>query len=214
MILLPTRGRPEQLRRFIAAYEATECVLPITLLMDKDDADCYRGVPMPEHWIVELDERMPIVKRMNKYFDEHPDLDFYGIMSDDCVPVDKNWDTKLVQAAGDWNVAHGYNTEEKENTVGWPLLGGELVRSFGFIAPPVLNHFCADDFWYQIAIDLKIQVTLDLEFEHHHFTNGKAFMDKTYKERPNAALDIRNYQSYLRDNYLEEFEMVWEKMYA
>ena len=50
MIVLPTRGRPLSLKRFVAHYLRTEAVLPVQVVMDADDADKYESIGLPNHW--------------------------------------------------------------------------------------------------------------------------------------------------------------------
>lgn len=207
IVLLPTKGRPLSLKRFITRYHLTACVTPVLLIFD--ESDIKSGIYDNIGWhpacfkVMVVPEGTRIVKAFNEAFLQNPDKDFYGIMADDVVAETDEWDKKLANACANDKLSYGdegIDRTETHNTKHFPthpFIGGDLVRKWGFIAPPVLNHFYADNWWYDAAEQAPMP---DVKMTHYHFKNGKAEKDDTYKNRPNSEIDKENYLAFCMQN--------------
>lgn len=72
-----------------------------------------------------------------------------------------------------------------ETTGGCPhfVLGGDLVRSIGWLSLPGLDRIYIDTCWEKIAKRRGVYREVhNVKLEHHHFSNGKALMDSTYRK--------------------------------
>ncbi len=181
MWICPSRGRPGNIARLIAAYNETGATTPVWLRLDDDD-------PNPEYihenWTVEIGQRLPLSDTYAEAFRRYPDSPFYGFIADDVVPKTRCWDTELISLAGPYGMAvpaggHG----------GTPhfVLGGELVRYIGHMALPGLDRLYIDTVWHDIANKLGVlRYAPEVILEHRHFSNGKALFDSTYRKKKKA----------------------------
>lgn len=177
MWILPSRGRPHNIIRLLKAYDETGATTPVWLRLDDDD-------PQPEYvhknWIVEIGLRLSLSEIYNEAFQKFPNEPFYGFIADDVVPKTREWDKILIKAAGPDGMA-----VPVETTGGCPhfVLGGNLVRSVGWLALPGLDRLYIDTVWHDMAKESNVLKYLpEVVLEHRHFSNGKALFDKTYRK--------------------------------
>lgn len=204
MILLPSRGRPNNLLRFAAAYNQTGATLPVTVLLDDDDVANYDDAwpLLPYSWQIDISPRTYLVPRLNKFFYERPNEPFYAVLADDVVPETRNWDLILMKACMPDMMSYGKEGIDRMESHGvesmpHPFIGGDLVRKWGFIAPPVLNHFYADNWW----IDASIHAYMPgVKMTHYHYKNKKAPIDRTYQDRPDPNKDRLAYLEFRKEN--------------
>ena len=119
----------------------------------------------------------------NRAYERHPSAKWFGFISDDVVPKTRHWDTQLIEFAGNNKMA--YPAGGHEDYVGAPhfILGGDLVRSVGWLSLPGLNRLYIDTVWWDIAKARKsLKFVPNVVLEHRHFSNGGAFYDETYKK--------------------------------
>lgn len=150
MILIPTRGRPENIKRFGEAYRATKAILPVTLLLDADDPaltdyttfagelgwECYIG-----------EESAGIVVLINEYFQKNSTLAWYGVLSDDVVPRTDNWDIMLRDRCLEGVIAWPDDKHAGALLATHAFLRGDLVRYLNFISYPKFYHGYVDLLW-------------------------------------------------------------------
>lgn len=195
MWILPSRGRPQNVIRLIEAFNRTGATTPVWLRLDDDD-------PQPElhggNWIVNIGPRLLLSEIYAEAYRKYPDLPWYGVIADDVVPITPGWDRKLIEAAGNDGMAI---PSGGETTGGYPhfVLGGDLVRSIGWLALPGLDRLYIDTVWHDIAEQHGVLRFLpDAILEHRHFSNRKALPDSTYRKN-NKARDKVIYETWKRD---------------
>lgn len=183
MFILPSRGRPSNIVRLMEAFDKTGATTPVWLRLDDDD-------PQPEYkrkgWIVEIGPRLPLSEIYAEAYRKYPDLPWYGFIADDVVPLTKDWDRKLIETAGRDGMAV---PSGGESNGGCPhfVLGGELVRSIGWLALPGLDRLYIDTAWKHIAERLGVlRYCPEVVLEHRHFSNKKALFDCTYRKKRKA----------------------------
>jgi len=183
MFLLPSRGRPDKLKRFIDAWHATGATAIVVLLLDDDDVPKYAAIEMPKSWITITAPRIPIAHRLQWAFDYTPGERYYGFLADDLLPRTEGWDQKLIEAAGDDGVAFGKDSIYNGSFASHPVVAGELVRRVGWLSLVGLQHLYVDAVWTEIGRQLgTLRYLPDVVVEHLHFSNQKAELDKTYND--------------------------------
>lgn len=200
MIILPTKGRPDNLVRFIGAYQKTYAILPVYVVLDASDSFRYDGITFPENWKrVTAPPGTPIGNIFNLVFEACPNEAYYGIMADDVIPETPHWDTLLRQACQPNKIAWGMDGIQNEAIPVHPFIGGELVRELGFLAAPGIRHWFVDNAWKSIAVALDAEMYLpDVKTSHHHYVNGKARLDRTYEEQPDHRADELAYLNFMK----------------
>ena len=183
MFIVPSRSRPSLAVRLLAV-----CRGPGLLIVDDDDPCLaeYRALAMPKGWALVIVQRRGLAALYNNAFQARPEADWYGFLSDDVVPLTPGWERALIETAGldGMAVPAGGGT-----TGGCPhfVLGGNLVRSMGWLALPGLDRLYIDTAWAEIAKARGVyRDRQDILLEHRHFSNGKALFDATYRKRNKA----------------------------
>lgn len=205
MIILPTKGRPESLRRFCHQYYLTKAELPIHVIFDAKDAWRYNDVKTPEHWRrISAPAGMPIGEIFNVIFKKYPNEPFYGMVADDVLPETMHWDTTLRDACTPDKIAWGYDSIQNENLPVHPFIGGDLLRKIGWWAAPGLKHWFVDNAWKSLTLALGNGVYLpDVKMTHLHPLNGRAANDRTYEEQPLHAADHFTYTKFMNEKFPE-----------
>lgn len=199
MWLLPSRGRPASMTRFFKAWKDTEASTKGIVCLDADDSHNYVGMEVPDNWTVEVHPRsVSLGTNTNEYFWRYRNEPFYGLLSDDAVPVTKHWDTKLIEAAGRDGIACCWDGINNGTGLGSsPCIGGDFVRRQGWIIYPGLARIYGDNILYETAQKLgKLKYLPDVVVEHWHFSTGKSPMDETYKKADTNGSDLAIYESW------------------
>lgn len=202
MWILPTRGRPKNLARFIDVCKKTKTSTSFLIVLDHDDPSQaeYLAQELPEKWeFFTNNETLPVGRIFNKIFKIFPNEPFYGAFSDDFVPGTDYWDVKLIEAAGKDCIAWGDDGIRGSKVISGCAIGGNFVREMGYIFLPTLKHFYCDDWLTEVG---KRRGTLrhlpEVKIPHYHFTNGLAEFDETYKRRDGSG-DKEAYDKWLKD---------------
>lgn len=161
------------------------------LRLDEDDP-VLGGYDIPDTWTVVTGKRLPL----SEYYNEIPlNLEWYGFISDDIVPKTLYWDTRLIEVAG----SDGMAVPSGGNGTPHFVLGGDLVRETGWLCLPGLDRIYIDTVWGNIAKKRNVlRYVPEVVLEHHHFSNGKALFDKTYKKF-NKANDRLIYETWRKE---------------
>lgn len=199
MWLLPSRGRPHNITRLIAAYDKTGATTPVWLRLDEDDPMLHGyDLSFPDSWDVCIGKRMPL----SGYYNEAPmDLDWYGFIADDVVPGTDYWDQILIEAAGTNGMAVPLGGHEDTDIAPHFVLGGDLVRETGWVCLPGLDRIYIDTVWNDIAKKRNVLRYLpEVMLEHRHFSNKKALFDKIYRKNNNLQDKI------IYENWRKEYD--------
>ena len=198
MWLLPTRGRPRNLARLIEAWAGA--ATPVWLRLDDNDPALvdYLLLRLPVGWEREIGHRLSLGALYNGFRSQRPALPWYGALADDVVPVTPGWDRALIEAAG----ADGMAVPSGgETTGGCPhfVLGGDLVRSVGWLALPGLERLYIDTVWERIAeARAVLRRCPDVRLEHRHFSNRLSLFDPTYR-KPSREADRAIYEAWKKE---------------
>lgn len=194
MWIIPSRGRPKLLARLAQVSEQ-----PAVIVLDQDDADNYAAVPLPDNWQTVILPRCDTGTRLNRILAMFPNEPFYGFGADDIDPP-QGWDTMLASKASSRDII--WPEDGIANRCTHPVIGGDLIRAMGFIAPACLRHFYIDTFWEDLAKCLPVSgLIMGLNVNHCHFSNGKAVMDDTYKGRPSSHIDQVAYYAFKQTQF-------------
>ncbi len=199
MIILPTKGRPDNLQRFVNAYMNTGAILPIHVIFDANDAARYDQVDTPKYWKrVAAPAGTTLGGIFERVFKKYPNEPFYGMVADDVVPESMEWDVKLKNACLPDKISWGWDGIQNERLPVHPFIGGDLVRKLGWWAAPGLQHWFVDNVWKAVADAHNCAAYLpDVKMTHHHFINGKAPNDRTYDQQPDHQKDADAFRIFM-----------------
>ena len=195
---MPSYGRPQALRRLLDAPGGWPDKVFVLVNGDDSEFEHYQQVldgliidaesrKVPRHTIPWQIVKVPdgsrfadAVRAAFECFDPQP---FYGIIDDDYWPVTPGWHAKMVEAAGPNAIAIANNRQNYPSLYTCRVMGGELARAIGTIAPGKMRHNFSDDAWASFADDFHLLRPLEdviVEHRHHLFDKGVA-KDETYK---------------------------------
>ena len=193
--IIPSRTRPHNLRRLVAACSETLMTTRALLRLDDDDPLLRDYLRMETDWEIVVDKRVPLSEVYNEVFPRH--LDWYGFLADDVLPETLNWDSTLIDAAGPDGMAYGDDGIHQAPT--HFVLGGDLVRDIGWLALPGLDRLYIDTVWKDIATDREVLRYLpDVKITHLHFSNRRAMRDAIYR-KPTKDNDRALYEAWRKE---------------
>lgn len=196
-ILLPTRGRPDNLARFIQAASTTGDNWHLYLRMDTDDlsAPAYDDVLYDRRGL--LNGRITVVHGDRIGFGaslnelaaraERDGVSHLGMFGDDVVPETPGWDTALVEGLKDrLGVAYGDDGLRDKHAPDLPthyITQTEVYRRLGYLSPPTIRHLFLDNVARDIGRYLRNFVYVPVKIKHlHPWVEGEQIHDQTYAE--------------------------------
>ena len=141
---------------------------------------------LPAGWFVVVGPRGPLSDIYNAAYERHRGATYFGFIADDVVPITSGWDSILIEAAGSDGMAVPAGGHDP---CGAPhfVLGGDLVRSVGWLSLPGLDRLYIDTAWQDIATARGVLRRVpEVVLEHRHFSNKKARIDATYLKHRKA----------------------------
>ncbi len=200
MIILPTRGRPSKLKRFIRAYEDMDSSLGVTLIFDNCEKKDYSKIELLEGWSkVKIDRLGGVATIYRQIMRDYGGKLFYGFLGDDMTPETHEWDMKLLKSCMDGFIV--WASDGIGDTGQNPFVLGVLAEELLPFLPPV-RHFYFDTFWRDLSDDLQIGgLQKDILLKHHHYTAGLSVKDDTYKQRGNSEEDRTIYETYQKEHW-------------
>jgi hypothetical protein len=195
-ILLPTRGRPDNLDRFITATVLTAVDWHLYLRLDYDDPEWPGYEKVLAEWphyqnqiTVVQGERIGFGASLNELAAraERDGVSHVGMFGDDVVPETEHWDTRLVEALGeDLGVAYGDDGLRDKHQPDLPthyITQTEVYRRLGYLSPPTIRHLFLDNVARDVGRYLGNFVFVPVTIKHlHPWAEGEHIDDATYKE--------------------------------
>lgn len=209
-VLVPSRGRPENVKRLIDAMDATidAMMTRLFVIVDEDDpkqADYQYLLQNSRHWAFCITN--------SYYYKIGPILNasarnsakvarYIAFMGDDHLPRTFHWDQHLVEALdGKPGVSYGNDLYQGESLPTAVCISSDVIRALGYMCPPGLQHLYLDDFWKELGQRLgNLKYLPDVIIEHLHPLAGKAEIDAGYRYSlaPETLLsDRERYAEYL-----------------
>lgn len=218
LVIVPTRGRPQNIARLEKALAETDTLnAHVLYAVDPDDPELENYLALDLNRIYLMHDRLRLGRTLNflarKYQDSY---DVIGFMGDDHVPRTTGWEDKIMETFGVMRAAHRHGGDSVLPPVvyGNDLLQGaalptavfmdaRIVRALSYMVPPEIVHLYADNFWKALGEALGTLVYLpDVIIEHVHPAAGKVAMDAGYQEANSAERDSMDHSAW--DRYRAE----------
>jgi predicted O-methyltransferase YrrM len=226
VVLIPTRGRPENLRKVIAAWDFTNAwdVADMVVIADADDPeiDAYRRVAADtEHpdtgealvKLIEMATWMPMVYKLNAVAAEIasgtgtfiPVPPFaLGFAGDDHLPQTIGWAQRYLTVLGELGTGMVYSDDGYQGaklSTEWAVTS-DVVRALSRMVPADVEHmYCDNSIMEMFAAAGALRFLPEVRVEHMHPVAGKAENDEQYR-RVNGteqfARDRRGYEQWQR----------------
>jgi hypothetical protein len=80
-------------------------------------------------------------------------------------------------------IAYGNDLLQGELLSTSAVVDSRIIRTLGYMTPPVLFHYYADNFWFELGKELgTLTYFPDVIIEHMHHANNKSKYDDLYHE--------------------------------
>jgi hypothetical protein len=190
-VLVPSRGRPENVARLISAMDATMDLMMTRLfvIVDEDDpkqADYQYLLQNSPHWAFCITNSYyykigPILNAVSR--NSAKNAKYIAFMGDDHCPRTYHWDQHLVEALdGKPGVSYGNDLFQGDNLPTAVCISSDVIRALGYMCPPGLEHLYLDNFWKELGQRLgNLKYLPDVIIEHLHPLAGKAEVDAGYQ---------------------------------
>jgi hypothetical protein len=186
LVIVPTRGRPQNAARLVKAFEETDSLnAELVFVADQDDPELPAYHVTTPRLLIHRDETgTGMVAALNGAASLYADIyDAIGFMGDDHLPRTAGWDAHVLGALNspEPRIVYGNDLFQGERLPTAVFLPSRVVRAMGFMAPPVLRHLYVDDFWLELGRRLGgLRYLPDVIIEHLHPAAGKVPMDAGY----------------------------------
>ena len=203
-VVVPTRGRPQNITRLLATWHETGATAQLVVALDDDD-------PQLDAYLEALDDDIRLREvhvvtgtrlRMNGTLNAvavqlldrvlEPPVgtparlpDVIGFMGDDHLPRTHGWDQLVEDALDDLGVGLVYGDDliQRQNLPTAVFMSAPIVRALGYMAPPVLKHLFLDNYWRDLGLASgRLRYLPSVVIEHLHPIAGKAEHDETYAQ--------------------------------
>lgn len=210
--VVPSRGRPESVKRLAKAFKDTEATADLWVVIDDNDWHRKEYERNSEEYdygylIVENDTggcarslNAGIEMLMDDETYDH--YDYFGFMGDDHIPRTLFWDyiLRLAIPFPKNGIAYGNDLFQGENLPTAFIATREIADHLGGLTPPKTKHLYFDNFIKKLALDIGgLYYKPDVIVEHLHPVARKSQMDENY-----ARVNSQSMYDHDREVY-EEF---------
>lgn len=207
-VIVPSRGRPENIDRLTRAFQATcRADTALVVAVDVDDPELSEYQRVCRHhagaFTLQVGPRLRLVGTLNAAA-AGVTSPYVGFMGDDHWPITEGWDAAYIEAldgiaAG--GVVWGNDCIQGATMPTQVALDRRIVDTLGYMVPPVLVHLCADLFWKAIGDALGTSRYLPaVTVQHLHPITGAVDWDPLYVEcnsDEQSTADAKAYAEYL-----------------
>lgn len=186
-VIVPSRGRPQNIKALIEAWKATGSEVALIICVDADDPEIagYEAIDRPA-WAFLLTSR--VRRRLGQWLNDVAPMaatqhDIVGFMGDDHRPRTGGWQVYVERAAVDGGVVYGNDLIQGANLPTAVFMDSRIVRTLGWFVVPGMTHLFMDNLWKTLGEQLgTLRYLPDVIIEHVHPIAGKAEWDQGYTE--------------------------------
>lgn len=198
-VIVPTRGRPENIRKVLAAWDFTNAWTDADLFLavDADDPeiDGYRKLlKVKSHWQIEYDQWQPMVPKLNDTAQNLALVYFaIGFAGDDHLPRTIGWARRYLDVLAELGsgMVYGDDGFQGANLATEWAVTADAIRALGKMVPAPVDHLYCDNAMMDLFGGAGAMRHLpEIRIEHMHPVAGKAARDAQY-DRVNGREQYR-----------------------
>lgn len=193
-LLIPTRGRPDELTRCVeSAFETADDPDRVEVWCYRDDDDsAYDGLDLPVRWVT--GPRVTLSRTWN-VLDAAAGGDIVCHCGDDLIFRTDGWDTAVQSAFEQYGdriaFVYGRDGAQDANLGTHGFVSRQWIDAVGYFCPPLFSHDYNDTWLNEVSEVLGRRVFLpDVLMEHMHWIWGKSEHDQTYLDH--EAFGVRD----------------------
>lgn len=192
LIIVPSRGRPDNVRRLIDRWNEWDVKAWLLIALDDDDptleeykntiveADGYRVclVIMPRKRLAPTLSSIAVANAEDTY-------KYIGFMGDDHLPQTPGWETVFRNALGssDPSIVYGNDLFQGANIPTAVFMSASIISKLGYMCPPGFVHLYLDNVWKRWGEGMgRLRYFDNVIIEHLHPEAGKSEWDDRYVE--------------------------------
>jgi glycosyltransferase involved in cell wall biosynthesis len=187
-VIHPSRGRVTMADRTISKWLAyADGDIEYILSLDNDDAYWY--LPLLQKYYGKITHIINHNKTAIEAINEAAKIatgDLFVVVSDDFI-CPNHWDTKL---QGQLEVYSDFCAKTRDGLqptlITLPIMDRLYYNRYGYIYNPAYSHMFVDQEMTAVAIMTGRYISLDITFEHLHYSSGKTKKD-AINDRNNAT---------------------------
>ena len=209
-LMIPTKSRPIRLKVLFDSFKVhqhndTEFVVGI----DKDQLELYAWVKdFPEIRVIVTNgedyvaKANYMVKRMKKY-------QYIYLLGDDFV-FNCEWEQFFLDNAFPNCVMYGRDSLANSKLCTAAFMDNNIFKKIGYVAPPTLVHYFADNVWRDIGQSLGTYRYFDnMNIQHLHKNRDPKYMDQVYVDSDKFfPADKEAYEIYAKDQLLKDISKI------
>ena len=216
LVIVGSRNRPQKTVECFEQVQKVSHISDFLLLINEDQADLYPEIENVKRVIIPASWGTTSTAKVNYFVHEKLYEGYFTVsgIDDDCRVTTDGWDLLLslpLKAKG-YGVSWGNDTIQNGRVPTKWTITTNILAALGFLAPPGLIHLFVDDFLACLGKELEsAHYAPNVMMEHHHWLNGKAEMDETYKEsaaRETWENDERVYNEYITGQFHDDLYRV------
>jgi hypothetical protein len=209
IVVVPTRGRPDNAERLEVAFRETASrgAIPV-FVADEDDPELgrYRDkleagkisrLMVYNHAAGGKGLCFPLNYAARRYAEV---VDYVGFMGDDHLPRTHGWDLEMIGELDSLEprIAYGNDLLQGANLPTAVFMQARMIRAMGIMAPQCMRHLYLDNFWKHLGEQTGgLRYREDVVIEHLHPVAGKAAWDERY-----AAVNASDRDAADRDAWI------------
>ena len=184
-IVVPSRGRPENIAQLQRALSDTFTTSDLWVVCDEDDPTLEEYMETAENLMIFPRESKGMARPLNlgvqRLLREHQYTHF-AFLGDDHRPRTIRWDQMWIDILQDrGGLVYGDDLFQREHLPTAVGMDGSIAMQLDGMVPDGLIHLYLDNFWKQLGEDLNRLFYLpDCIIEHMHPLIGKAKVDEGY----------------------------------
>ena len=198
----PTFQRPERLAQLALSWECCEPDTKLYVRVWEGDPrrNDYFSFSWPEAWELYRGKGEWCGDALQEFYKKFPDEKFYGFIGDDVLLRNKGGLGVLEKSAGDENIAYPNDLFQRDKLCTHFCIGGELVRTAGFLVPKGFRHQYLDCVWHIIGLNTGLlRYHPEVIFDHQNpFAKGdQSFTDEvTMKAHSQEGLALKRWEEW------------------
>lgn len=205
-VVVPSRARPNNIRRLVRAWQETAEFASLIVVVDSDDPHLMdylsiresaeldyvisRQDVAPRSWSLSVQTPAKLGETLNRTV---PGISRYfpavGFMGDDHLPVTPGWDRRICAAMQPGATVYGNDLIHGPNIPTACFWDSAVPKSLGRVTVPGQIHLWLDNYWKELAERIGRLTYLDgVVIQHLHPIAQQAEWDDTYRATNNAEV--------------------------
>lgn len=211
--ITPSRERPEKLERLIQSWKNTTSGLSDLLVCYDIDDNSYDDLIEKYDaviWCINEGETKSFLRILNDIaYNCSDQYQYLGFMEDDCIFETEGYEQKFIdklKELGPYGIVFANDLLNTPRLITLPVLNSNIIKDLGYYCPNELNCLYADNYWRDLANELKSEYYFEnVIIKHLHYTVDDNIVDKTSTSVDSfMCTDGQIYHRYINNQFKED----------